>query len=289
MTGATHTPWWVWTLESPDPESTGAAACERGVSGVEIISPQRLRAFAAGEPSELPRFEAMFTELGATVVSCEPVPFKNWVQEAESGWAALTIGQLEIVPILDSGGEPTSHGGSPLFITPGSGFGTGHHPTTHMVLTLLQHAAVSQLPVHGPVLDLGTGSGILAIGASILYGAPVDAIEIDPLALENAQVNCVLNGEAGRRVNLLEGDLSAARGPYPLVLANIYAEVLCELEAGFRRIVAPGGKLIVSGIMTSLKELVSTTYADWPIIEAREERGWVAFLFDHPGASPKGD
>jgi ribosomal protein L11 methyltransferase len=151
-----------------------------------------------------------------------------------------------------------------------------------MVLELLQHPTVQTLRTKTPVLDLGTGSGILALGASILFNTTVDAIEIDPLALQNAHRNVVLNGAAGARVTLIEGDLEAARGPYPLILANIYAEVLCDLEPGFSRLISPGGLLIVSGIMTSLEALVTEAYGAWGLLEIRRNGGWIALLFSAP-------
>ena len=274
--------WWVWTVESPDAESIGAGAIELGASGVEVVSSNRLRIFAATTETNRRRLDEAFAALGGSIVSCEPVPVKNWVQEAQDRWSPLTIGALDIVPVLDSEEEPPPRGKHQLLINPGTGFGTGHHPTTHMVLELLQHSEVGALPHKDPVLDLGTGSGILALGASILFNTTVDAIEVDPLALQNAQRNVALNGSAGSRVNLIAGDLAAARGPYPLSLANIYAEVLCELEPGLLRITAPGGLLIVSGIMTSLEPLVTRTYKAWRHIETRRRGDWVAILYRAP-------
>jgi ribosomal protein L11 methyltransferase len=271
--------WWTLVIETPSPEDSGALLIEGGAGGIEEIDPGTIRAFFYGDGAALERFKSLVPECGGRILSLEPVTIRNWVQEAEALWSPLRIGDLHIIPVLDSGerGEPeTPH---PLYINPGTGFGTGHHPTTHMVLELLQSDAVRALKHPLTALDLGTGSGILALAASALYESTVDAIEIDPLAIENGEKNLALNPEAGKRVCLIEGDLSAARGPYPLILANIYAEVLCELEPGFARLAAPEGKLLVSGIMAHLKDSVLAAYKGWRTVTVREDRGWAAILF----------
>jgi ribosomal protein L11 methyltransferase len=279
-----QTPWWAITIRTETPDDTGAMLIEGGAGGVEEIRPDTLRVYFHGDGAALERFTTSASELGAAVLGAELVAIRNWVQEAESHWAPLLINDLHIIPVLDSGERAKPETEHPIYINPGTGFGTGHHPTTHMVLGLLQLPVVRALASHSPTLDLGTGSGILALGASELYGATVDAIEIDPLALENAARNVALNPTAGARVRLIEGDLSKATGTYPLITANIYAEVLCELEGGFWAHSAPGTVLLVSGIMAKLKDSVLHGYHRWRTVEIREDRGWVAIAFERPKA-----
>jgi ribosomal protein L11 methyltransferase len=278
-TSAEPQQWWNILVETDHPEDTAALLIAAGASGAEEVTPRTTRVCVLGDAATLERFKGAVPDCGGRIVSIEPVEWRNWVQEAEAHWTPLQIGQLHIIPVLDSGERARPGTLHPLYINPGTGFGTGHHPTTHMVLELLQSSPVQRLAAHSPALDLGTGSGILALAASELYGSAVDAIEIDPLALENAAKNVALNPNAGRGVKLIEGDLAAAGGPYPLMMANIYAEVLCELEPGFAHLATPETKLVVSGIMSHLKESVLTAYRSWHTLSIREERGWIAILF----------
>lgn len=271
--------WWTLLIETSEPGETGMALIEHGAGGVEELSSHTVRAFFEGDDQALDRFKTVVPGCGGRVLSVEPVEIRNWVQESEAQWLPLRIGELHVIPVLDSGERVAAETAHPLYINPGTGFGTGHHPTTHMVLELLQSEEIQKLACHSPALDLGTGSGILALGAAALYGCEVDAIEIDPLALENAAKNVALNPRGGNRLHLIEGDLTRARGPYPLMLANIYAEVLCELESGLTRLATPETKLVVSGIMAHLKDSVLTAYRGWRTVTVREERGWVAILF----------
>jgi len=271
--------WWTLVIDTPEPGESGALLIEKGASGIEEIDSRTVRAFFEGDETSLALYQTVVPACGGKLITVEAVEIRNWVQESEAQWAPLRIGELHVIPVLDSGERATAETSHPLYINPGTGFGTGHHPTTHMVLELLQSVEIQKLPRHSPALDLGTGSGILALGAAELYGCEVDAIEIDPLALENAAKNVALNPRVGNRLHLIEGDLTRAHGPYPLMLANIYAEVLCELAPGLTRLATPETKLVVSGIMAHLKDSVLTAYRGWRTVTVREDRGWVAILF----------
>lgn len=129
-----------------------------------------------------------------------------------------------------------------LYINPGAGFGTGTHETTQLCLESL-----GELSLKGKaILDFGSGSGILSIGAALL-GAKVDAVEIDQLANENAQENEKLNG-VEHSIRILT-DLSDAPGPYSLVIANILKPVLLEFAEPLVKRLEPGGTLILSGLI----------------------------------------
>lgn len=136
-----------------------------------------------------------------------------------------------------------------LKINPGAGFGTGTHETTQLCLQAIGEFGVLRGPgllTGVPVLDFGSGSGILAIGAALL-GARVDAIEIDELAIENAEENARLNG-VDERIGYFRS-LAGAPGPYPLVIANILRPVLIQFAPELARRLAPGGCLILSGLV----------------------------------------
>lgn len=132
----------------------------------------------------------------------------------------------------------------PIRINPGAGFGTGTHETTQLCLRMMAESGGA-----GPgkrVLDFGSGSGILSIGAALL-GARVDGIEVDPLALDNAAGNSALNGtEASIR---FLPELEAGCGNYDLVIANILRPVLLDFAERLTGVLRPGAPLILSGLI----------------------------------------
>ena len=268
--------WWLLEVQTSDPDEVGAQLLERGSAGVEIPAPGLLRSFWNLRDDEVHTRKAELTAAGLSITSCSLVPERNWVQEAGTSWPVLTPGALTILPVVSTAAAPPPAPGT-IQIVPGCGFGTGHHATTFMILELLQHPAVTATRPHRS-LDLGTGSGVLALATAHLYGCPVDAIDTDATALENAAENTVLNQQLGL-VNLIHGDVAAARGVYNLITANIYAEVLCDLEPRFQEHLAVDGSLILSGIMTSLTAQVEHAYHGWRLIESRQKDGWCALLY----------
>ena len=196
----------------------------------------------------------------------------------DPGWAAmwkqrfkpLPIGRrLLLVPPWEADqGDGTRLG---IIIDPGQGFGTGHHPSTRGTLLAIEHelgrGAVSR------ALDLGTGSGVLAIAMRRLGVAEVSAVEIDPAALANARHNA--------RLNHLRGGLRFTRelapGPrFPLIAANILASTLSALAPTLIERLEPGGRLILSGILEREAPAVLARYR--PRLRLRRsyrERGWI--------------
>ena len=166
-------------------------------------------------------------------------------------------------------------------LDPGMAFGTGMHPTTRLCL-----AATEQLVHPGiRVLDLGTGSGILAIAAARHGAGEVLAVDTDPLAVEAARRNVRLN-RLGRVVKVLEGTVSIdaggapAYGRFDLILANITATVIASLAAALRAALAPGGRIAASGILEERLEMVTNACAasGIRIIDCRTEGDWTAII-----------
>jgi ribosomal protein L11 methyltransferase len=133
----------------------------------------------------------------------------------------------------------------PLVIDPGMAFGTGHHGTTRSCLALMDRYAGSA--GKGRFLDLGTGTGLLAIAAIKLGFTDVVGVDTDPLALEAARRNLELNGV--RTVRLIEGSLEAADGLFDMIAANLISGTLIELAGGIARHLQPAGIAILSGIL----------------------------------------
>jgi ribosomal protein L11 methyltransferase len=184
----------------------------------------------------------------------ESLDEKNWVAESQESWSNVVVGKFTIVPCL----EPDSNAPPPpgeIRIHPGTGFGTGHHATTSMLLQFLQ-SQVFQENRPGQVLDVGTGSGILAIAAQQLFATNVQAFDTDPMAIENAIVNVRLNN-CSDAVLLDIGTIDFYEDTYDLVIANLYAELLIELSEDIIERTKDTGRILLSGILLTL----------WPQVE----------------------
>ena len=159
-----------------------------------------------------------------------------------------------------------------LILDPGLAFGTGGHETTSLCLE-----ALDQLVRGGErVLDIGTGSGILAIAALKLGAAQAEGVDIDPVAVRTAGENAALNGVADR-LTVLAGDLSdKASGQYQIITANIVANAIMALAPAVPGLMAEGGVFIASGIIDTRKEevIAALQAAGLKVQEVKEKRGW---------------
>ena len=161
-------------------------------------------------------------------------------------------------------------------IDPGMAFGSGTHETTGMCLELLEEA------VHGGerVIDVGTGSGILAIGAALLGAKDVLAIDIDPTAVKVAREN-VAHNHLEQTVTTLEGNLlEKVDAQCEVCVANIIADVICMFAAPLNEHIVPGGLFICSGIIKEREQDVTDALlaAHYTILEIRRKGEWVAMI-----------
>jgi ribosomal protein L11 methyltransferase len=163
----------------------------------------------------------------------------------------VRVGGLQILP-ADSRASPGD-----LRLIDGSAFGTGLHPTTALCLEALHSELNASQPAS--VLDVGTGSGILAL-AALMAGVPrVVAVDIDPDAVHAAAENARLNGVLSR-LALVRGGPEALAGAWPLVLANVVPAPLIAMAPALARRVARSGRLVLSGIRSSLAHDVEHAY-----------------------------
>jgi ribosomal protein L11 methyltransferase len=202
------------------------------------------------------------------VQSLADVPDEDWVRLTQSQFAPVPITPgFWIVP---SWHEPPDGAERVIRLDPGLAFGTGTHPTTRMCLRWIAHHASAGAP-WPRVLDYGCGSGILAIAAALFGAREVDAVDIDPAAVQASADNARRNGVA-----IDTGPPERARGTYALVLANILAsplKLLAPLLAGH---VAPGGDLVLAGILERQADELKAAYAPHLAIDILDrEDGWI--------------
>lgn len=209
--------------------------------------------------------------LGADDISVSPAIGRD----AESVWLLnprpIHIGRLRIVP------AHTEDDGGALRLIDAAAFGTGRHPTTALCLEALENAL--QITPPDAVLDVGTGSGVLAL-AALMMGVPrALGIDIDEEALrvaaENARVNAL-----DRRLQLARGGPETVAGAWPLILANVLAAPLIEMAPALVRLVGHHGQLVLSGIPASVEQDVDEAYRRLGMRRARatSRAGWVALV-----------
>ena len=175
-----------------------------------------------------------------------------------------------------------------LEIDPGMAFGTGAHPTTALCVQLLE----KHLRPEDRLLDVGTGSGILLVAASLLGAAEVHGIDRDPLAVDVARQNLALNAVPAERGRTWTGDLlEGVTTRYDLVVANILTDVILGLLPDVPRVLAPGARFICSGILRSQQDKVAAKARAMGLhlIEAEVYEEWVALALGPRGAGlPEG-
>jgi ribosomal protein L11 methyltransferase len=202
---------------------------------------------------------------GCKVLAISHVPDQDWVRLTQSQFEPVQVTpEFWIVPTWH---EPPAQARQVIRLDPGLAFGTGTHPTTRMCLRWI----AAHPPAGRRVLDYGCGSGILAIGAAKFGAAEVDAVDIDPAAVQSTLDNARANG-----VHLQAGLPERAGGHYGLVLANILAtplKVLAPLLCGH---VAPGGSLVLAGILQRQAQELAQAYAPYCALEVSDaEDGWI--------------
>jgi ribosomal protein L11 methyltransferase len=205
------------------------------------------------------------------VLGIAPVPEQDWVRLTQSQFNPVDITpEFWIVPTWH---EPPAQARHIIRLDPGLAFGTGTHPTTRMCLRWIAGAQTDaqRLSPQTRVLDYGCGSGILAIAAAKFGAVDVDALDIDPDAVQST----VLNAQANE-VTLRAGLPEAVDGVYGVVLANILATPLKVLAPLLWSHVAPGGHLVLSGILERQAEELQAAYSPYCALQvADREDGWI--------------
>ena len=229
-----------------------------------------------------PDTASLSRQLGAVIpfavpeISVFEVPDENWVAVSQAALPPVTAGRFTVHGSHDRGLVP--QGPNTLLIDAGEAFGTAHHATTQGCLLAID--TLTRRRAFARVLDLGCGSGVLAIAAArALPKARVEASDNDPLAVEVARANASLNRVGGRiRFGVAHG-VPRGRTLAPrcdLILANILADPLIELAPDLARVTVPGGVAVLSGLLVRQAPQVAAAYRShgFSLVNHRRLAGW---------------
>jgi len=258
----------------------------------------RIRAWLVDEPAQREAAEALRGELerfaaiagsglglrGIGALNIRAIPQEEWETTWRAEFPVTRIGRIVIRPPWSE--QPSEPGDAVVVIDPGQAFGTGLHPTTRLALAGLQRWSdaghLAALPSGGPgIVDVGTGSGILLAAALQLGASHGSGVDADPLAVDAAQRNLARNGLSSR-ASISLGSLPLT-APAPLVVANLVAALHVELASRLAAAVAPGGRLLTSGIFEGrVDEVISAlTSAGLTLLNRWQEGEWVALEWTH--------
>lgn len=280
---------------------TGSGVCVENLS-VDAFSPSEIpdslrmtvKAYLPADVDPAPKMdelEAFLQELAGrrpglalAPATITPVRSEDWSTSWKVHFKPLRVGtRLLIVPTWED--AASLPGDLVLRIDPGMAFGTGGHETTRLCLELLEKIMDADRAAAPSLLDLGTGSGILAMAASLLGAGRILALDIDPEAVDVARENLALNDLADK-VECGTVPLESLEEGFDIILANILAEELVRLAPGLAARLNPGGALILSGILAEKEDLVRRGFADQPLLyqETNKAGEWVAMLYrsTHP-------
>ncbi len=269
-------------IPSEAAEIVGAALAEAGCEGI-TVEERQLDTFVPPDPDDAPgeyllkayfpeedpdallrKVEAVLERLndhlsppGARVTTLHSLKGEDWAEGWKQHFGAVRIGRrLVVKPSWED--VSLSPGDAVVDLDPGMAFGTGTHPTTRLCLEALCSVFdAGETPLR--VLDVGTGSGILAIAAAALGSRRVLACEIEEEACRIARENAERNG-VGASVEVTSRDLGELEGGFDIVLANILAEENARLASELAERLAPGGVLILSGILQEKESLVEAAF-----------------------------
>ena len=278
-----------------------AALVDYSIAAIDETIPDAWQVFFSSGAERDRAAEHLTREFPDLSIRPLDVPDEDWAAKSQADLRAVRIGHIIVAPPWDIPHLERPEQPIVIVIQPSMGFGTAHHATTRLCL-----AALQRVDVRGrSAIDVGTGSGVLAIAASRLGAAPVVGIDDDPDALHSAEENLSLNHVSG--VTLCAADLrsgvpfdtaqgrsfDAAQGrpfgaardglkTFDLVMANLIGALLIQAAGQLRGLAAQRGRLILSGFMRHEETAVLTAYSDLTVNHRSEEEEWVCVDLERP-------
>ena len=235
----------------------------------------RLDAYSEHRPDD-----AMIAQLRALVPSAatvepviEPLTAQDWVAMSQEGLEPIAEGRFVVHTGAHTAAPPA--GGRAFHIDAGRAFGTGHHATTSGCLAMLDGLSGESF---ANIIDIGTGTGLLAFAAAHLWpDARIVATDIDPAAIDVTRDNAALNGVEGLELIVADGALSdaiTAAAPYDLLIANILAGPLVSMAPEVAAIAAPGATIVLAGLLETQRGAVTDAFAGCGVtLDAVDRRG----------------
>jgi ribosomal protein L11 methyltransferase len=266
----------------PNPDLFQAALLDYAVSAIdETTEPDAWRVFFNSEADRNTAAQGLSRQFPDTVIRSLDVPDEDWVARSQASLTAVRVGDIVVAPPWDvpdvnehEGVERRQPALYLVLIRPSMGFGTGHHATTRLCL-----AALQKLDLRGRrVIDVGTGSGLLAIAASRLGATDVVGIDEDADAFHAAQDNALLNPKAvvtWRHVDVRRVSLE----PFDVVVANLTGTLLRDAAPRLYDLTTPGGYLVISGFMAAEELDVLAAYSKFTVAARAEEDEWLCMTF----------
>ena len=250
------------TNQAIEAENLHAALASYTIAAIDEPSDDQWRIYfadSAGRDAALADLRARLPHLQFDTVD---VPDEDWAARSQAALRAVRVGRIIVAPPWDA---PIT-----LVIRPSMGFGTGHHATTRLCLAALQEISLDRCSV----LDVGTGSAVLAIAASRLGAEEVTGIDDDRDAIQAAWDNLSLNPSA--QVTLIVGDLrSTELVPADVILANLTGGLLMQAADRLRQLTNARGRLILSGFTVHEERDVLAVFGAFTVEHRGEEEGWV--------------
>lgn len=246
-----------------DAELFQAALTDFAIAAIDETDPDGWRVYFDDDAERDRALTSLRATFPALTLSPIDIEDEDWAARSQANLTRIEVGRIVVAPPWDV----------PLVITilPSMGFGTGHHATTRQCL-----AALQAIDVRGrTVLDVGTGSAVLAIAASQLGASDVTGIDDDADAVQAAWDNLALN--TGATVSLVIGDLRETElSRADIVFANITGGLIMTSADRLQKLVARDGRLILSGFQTHEEAAVVSAFPGWHVVHRGEEESWVA-------------
>lgn len=270
-------------VRGADPDLALAIADDFSPSAVEDLT-DGVSIFFRSADDRARAHEALRQAFPDAALSPREVDDEDWARRSQENLAPITVGRVTVLPPWAREASPvTVPGGAAtalepavsLVIAPSMGFGTGHHATTRLCL-----AALQTIPLEGrSVLDVGTGSGVLAIAARLLGASSALGIDVDEDAVASARENLAFNPGVDA-VSFDVADLQSNTVPKSdVVLANLTGATLAQHARQLAGYSQPGGVLIVSGLLEDEHDVVVAAFEALPLRWSEREAGWVGLAF----------